>query len=92
MNSLNSLKLVVFLSAAIFAGCVSADASMITHPNLKDAYQKCNEAIRHIDSAQENKNNQGEGEFGGHAAKAKELLQQAKRQIEEADEYRNSHK
>ena len=89
MNGLNSLKLAVFLSAAIFAGCVSADASMITHPNLKDAYQKCNEAIGHIDHAQDN--NKGEGEFGGHAAKAKELLQQAKHEIELADEYRNDH-
>jgi starvation-inducible outer membrane lipoprotein len=85
---MNKLKLAVFLSSAIFAGCVSADQA-ITHPNLRDAYQACNNSIRHIQQAHENNNNNGV--FGGHAVKAEELLQQAKHEIELADEYRNDH-
>jgi len=86
---MNKLKLAVFLSSAIFAGSVFADAH-ITHPNMRDAYQECNQAIRHIDSAYQH--NENHGAFGGHAAKAKELLQQAKREIEMGDEFRNAHR
>lgn len=50
-------------------------------------YRKCNEAIGHLDNAYEH--NENRGAFGGHAERAKELLQQAKHEIEEADEFRN---
>ncbi len=85
---MQKLKLVVLLSSLIFAGSAFADPD-IHHPNLKDAYRACNESIRHIDIAQAN--NQGHGEFGGHAERAKELLAKAKREIEEADHFRDAH-
>lgn len=86
---MNKLKLAVFLSSAIFAGSAFADGRDIAHPNLRDAYQKCNQAIGHLDNAYQH--NENRGAFGGHAERAKELLQQAKHEIEEADEFRNAH-
>jgi len=83
---MNNLKLAVFLSSAIFAGSVFADGN-ITHPTLRTAYEKCNEAINAIDVGQRDNN----GMFGGHGEKAKALLQQAKHEIEESDEFRNAH-
>jgi len=85
---MNSFKLAVFLSSVIFAGSVLAEQP-IKHPNLKDAYQACINSIKHIQLAQ--KNNDNNGVFGGHAGNAEQLLQQAKREIELADEYRDAH-
>lgn len=85
---MNSLKLAIFLSSVIFADSVFADASF-KHPNLKEAYEHCDEAMHYINRAYEN--NKDHAAFGGHASKALQLLQEAKHEIEEAEEFRNDH-
>lgn len=84
---MNTLRTTVLLSAVFFTGSVIADGRDITHPNLRNAYHNCNQAMRHIDKAYVH--NANRGAFGGHAARAKQLLAEAKHEIEEADEFRN---
>lgn len=60
----------------------------IRHPNLKDAFQAAGQAIHHIELAQGA--NKGV-EFGGHAAKAIGLLQQAQQEMVAADQYNDAH-
>jgi hypothetical protein len=86
---MNTLKMTALLSAVLFAGSAYAGPRGITHPNLRDAYRDCNVAMHHIDNAY--MHNANHGAFGGHAARAKQLLAQAKHEIEEADEFRNHH-
>ena len=80
-------KIVITGSLSILVATV-AFAYNITHPNLKDAYDSADGAIRHIEEAyQANK----EIKFGGHAEKAKDLLNQAKAELIEADKYNDAH-
>ena len=65
-----------------------AYAYNMTHPNLKDAYGSAQQAIQHIQEAQQA--NKGI-EFGGHAEKAITLFQQAESELIEADKYNDSH-
>jgi hypothetical protein len=61
----------------------------IAHPNLKDTYAAAGQAIQHVHEAQAaNKR----VEFGGHAEKAIEHLQQAQTELIEADKYNNAHR
>ena len=60
----------------------------ITHPNLKDAYGSAEQAIQHIQEAQQA--NKGV-EFGGHANNAIELFKKAQNELIEADKYNDSH-
>lgn len=84
---MNILKMTALLSAVLFTGSVYAGPRVITHPNLRDAYRNCNQSIRHINKAYIH--NANRGAFGGHAARAKQLLEEAKHEIKEADEFRN---
>jgi hypothetical protein len=60
----------------------------ITHPNLKDAYGLADQAVRHIQEAQQaNK----QVAFGGHAEKAIDLFQKAQAELIEADKYNDAH-
>jgi hypothetical protein len=77
-----SIALLAVLVAAIAYGYD------IRHPNLKDASQAAGVAIHHIELAQSA--NKGV-EFGGHAAKAIGLLQQAQQEMIAADQYINAH-
>ena len=65
-----------------------AFAYNIAHPNLKDAYEAADVAIRHIQEAQQA--NKGI-EFGGHAEKALDLLNRAKAELIEGDKYNDAH-
>ena len=58
------------------------------HPNLRDAYQATDVAIKHIQEAQAA--NKGV-EFGGHAEKALEHLRQAQQELIEGDKYNDMH-
>lgn len=57
------------------------------HPNLRAAQDLINQAYDRISAAQQ----ANEWDMGGHAAKAKELLESAKREIREATEAANHH-
>jgi hypothetical protein len=57
------------------------------HPNLRAAQDLINQAYDHITAAQA----ANEWDMGGHAAKAKEFLEQAKREIRLAAEDANHH-
>ncbi len=62
----------------------------ITHPNLKDAYGEAEQAIKHVQEAQKEAGPTGV-EFGQHANKAIELLQQAENELVESDRWNNAH-
>lgn len=66
-----------------------AYAYNITHPNLHDAYGSAEQAIKHIQEAQQ-QNAKGV-EFGGHANKAIALFQQAEEELVQADKYNDAH-
>jgi hypothetical protein len=57
------------------------------HPNLMEAQRLINQAFDRIVAAQE----ANEWDMGGHAARAKDLLDQAKREIRLATEAANHH-
>jgi hypothetical protein len=56
------------------------------HPNLAAAHNMVLKAIDHIDAAQK----ANEYDLGGHAAKAKDLLQQAETELRQAAEAANA--
>jgi len=60
----------------------------IRHPNLRDAYGAAEQAIKHVQLAQQA--NKGV-EFGGHAEKAIEHLKQAQNELIEGDKYNDAH-
>lgn len=71
-------NLAICLAAAvILAGCMSSQVSFKRHPNLAEAQGFIQDALSKISAAQ------GANEFdmGGHAAKAKALLNQAYEEI-----------
>jgi hypothetical protein len=57
------------------------------HPNLQAAQRLVDQAFQRLDDAQR----ANEWDMGGHAAKAKELLDQANREIKMAAEAANHH-
>ena len=74
------------LSLACFASGVLV-AQGPRHPNLRAAQDLINQAFDRITAAQQ----ANEWDMGGHAARAKELLGQAKEQIRLAAEAANHH-
>lgn len=58
------------------------------HPNLRDAHQAAEMAIKHVQEAQAA--NKGI-EFGGHAEKAIEVFKHAQQELVEADKYNEMH-
>lgn len=86
---MKALKMAAILSATLFAAGAHADSDRITHPNLRDAFRECNQAVMHLRAAY--RSNDNRGAFGGHVARAEKLLEEAKRQIRLSDEYRNAH-
>jgi len=57
------------------------------HPNLAAAQRLCDQAFEKISAAQQ----ANEWDMGGHAAHAKELLDQASRELKEAARAANKH-
>src|SRR6516225_6833967 len=74
--------------ASILMTTAAYAAYNITHPNLKDAYLAAQQAIQHIQEAQQaNK----AVEFGGHADNAIDLLKKAQSELIEGDKYNDAH-
>ena len=75
--------------SVLFLGLLSSGVmiSQEAHPNIAAADHLIDEAIGKIDAAQE----ANRDKLGGHAQRAKELLQQAKGELREAEEYAGHH-
>lgn len=77
------------LAAALGAGGVvlaqgiGVDIDAHKHPNLAEAQHHIQQAYQKIDDAQKADNDQ----IGGHAEKAKQLLEEANRELKEGAEY-----
>jgi len=72
--------------ALLCAGVVFAQQRMgPRHPNLAAAHRLCSQAVVKIHAAQE----ANEFDMDGHAQKAKELLEEAERQLKQAVEAAN---
>jgi len=87
-KELSMKQVVVTGSLSLLMATAAYAAYNITHPNLKDAYGSAQQAIQHIQEAQQA--NKGI-EFGGHAEKALDLFKQAESELIEADKYNDSH-
>ena len=83
------MKKLVLASALSILIATIVYAANITHPNLKDAYGETEQAIKHIEAAQQA--NKGV-EFGGHAENAINALKKAEAELVAGDEYNNAHK
>lgn len=88
-----------FYLAAVLAVCLAflgvalaqrpeTDIDPARHPNLAEAQHHILQAVEKIDAAQKSNKDQ----LGGHAEKAKQLLDQAAHELKEAAEYANHHK
>ena len=76
-------------SAAILMATAAYAAYNISHPNLKDAYGAMQQAIQHIQEAQQA--NKGTDAFGGHADTAIDYLRKAQTESIEADKFNGAH-
>jgi predicted translin family RNA/ssDNA-binding protein len=79
-------KTAVVLASVLLA--TAAASYEIHHPNLRDAYQAAEVAIKHVEEAQAA--NKGV-EFGGHADKAINALQHAQQELVEGDKFNDAH-
>jgi peptidoglycan hydrolase CwlO-like protein len=82
------MKKIVLASALSSLIATVAYAYTITHPNLKDAYSSAEQAIQHLQEAQQA--NKGI-EFGGHVDNALNLLKKAQAELIAGDQYNNAH-
>jgi hypothetical protein len=73
--------------AVTFAQRPETNIDPARHPNLAEAQHHILQAFEKIDEAQRANKDQ----LGGHAEKAKALLDQASRELKEAAEYANHH-
>jgi len=81
---LGSVALALTISVAL-AGAPVDNISSHRHPNLAAAQRLSTQAYERISQAQQ----ANEWDMGGHAAKAKELLDQVNRELKEAAEVAN---
>ena len=81
------VTLALVLSVALFAQ-PARNVSANRHPNLAAAQRLADQAFAKISAAQQ----ANEWDMGGHAAKAKELLDQANRELKAAAEAANKNK
>ncbi len=82
----------VLAMACVFAGVILAQRPATNvdpgrHPNLAEAQHHIVQAFEKIEVAQK----ENKFDLGGHADKAKELLDQASRELKEAAEYADHH-
>ena len=83
---LGSVALALTMSVAL-AGAPVDNISGQKHPNLAAAQRLSTQAYEKISQAQ----SANEWDMGGHAAKAKELLDQVNRELKESAEAANHH-
>jgi hypothetical protein len=81
-------QVVITGSLSLLMATAAYAAYNITHPNLKDAYGLAEQAIQHIQEAQQA--NKGV-EFGGHGNNAIELFKKAQSELIEGDKYNEAH-
>ncbi|MGD0914655.1 MAG: hypothetical protein ABR928_22395 [Terracidiphilus sp.] len=78
------MKNPTFLVGMVLGGALTAGGMLVAqgprHPNLEAAQQLVDQAFTRISAAQQ----ANEFDMGGHAARAKDLLQQASREIRQA--------
>ena len=82
----------VFCAALVCGGVILAQGPAANidpnkHPNLAEAQHHIMEAYQKIDAAQ----TANKEELGGHADKAKQLLDEASRELKSAAEYADQH-
>jgi hypothetical protein len=82
-------KLVLVSSLSILTATV-AFSYTITHPDLKNAHDLAEQAIKQVQGAQHTEATGGVN-FGGHANKAIDLFTQAQKELVAADEYNDAH-
>jgi len=82
-----SAALALAMSVAL-AGSPVDNISNQKHPNLAAAQRRSTQAYEKISQAQQ----ANEWDMGGHAAKAKDLLDQVNRELKEAAEAANHHR
>ena len=75
----------LILSTAVFAQKPSQDVSRQRHPNIAAAQRLVDQAFKRITDAQR----ANEWDLGGHAEKAKQLLDQANAELKQAAEAAN---
>jgi hypothetical protein len=80
------VALALSMSVALAAPPVD-NISSSKHPNLAAAQKLSTKAYEKITEAQQ----ANEGDLGGHAAKAKDLLDQVNRELKQAAEFANHH-
>ena len=90
MTKRSAVRSVILGSCLLFAGVVIAQRPETNidahrHPNLAEAQHHLLQASEKIDQAQ----NANHERLGGHAEKAKQLIDQASRELKEAAEYAN---
>ena len=82
---MNRFVLAACCAFALASGAVLAKGPMAGHPNLKAAHAHVKQAIEKVTAAQK----ANEFDMEGHAAKAKDLLDQAEKEIGQAAEATN---
>jgi len=82
------LVMCLLLIGVTLAQRPETDIDPAKHPNLAEAQHHIVQAFEKIDEAQKANKDQ----LGGHAEKAKQLLDQASRELKEAAEFANHHK
>ena len=75
------------LAGVVFAQRAS-NVDPAAHPNLAEAQQHIQEAVKKIHEAHE----VDKGDLGGHAEKAIHLLDEANMEVKSADEYEHTHR
>lgn len=77
----------LLLAGAVIAQRPETDIDAAKHPNLAEAQHHLVQASAKIDEAQR----ANKDRLGGHAEKAKQLIDQASHELKEAAEYANHH-
>ena len=80
-----ALAAALLLSGYTFAQRPETDINPRNHPNLAAAQRYCLQAFQHITDAQQ----ANEWDLGGHAQRAKDLLDQASHELKEAADASN---
>jgi hypothetical protein len=85
---MSKMKLIMITAVLAFGGGILAAGPLRGHPNLEAARNDLNGAWEHITRAQQ----ANEYDMGGHAAKAKDLIGNAKEEVRMAAEAANANR
>ena len=87
---MSKMKTIALTALLAFSGGVLVAGPLKGHPNLEKARAALNDADKYITKSQEANEGVWKDE-GGHARKAKELIGQAKEELEKGAEWVNHH-